>query len=352
MLLAALLLAGPPVAAVELRVASYDVDLARDAPGLLLHELGQKPKPPLAAAIAVIQAARPDVLLICDFDHDLRGKALEAFVALLRRGEDGIDYPHSFDAPVNAGIDSGLDLDGDGKRLGWDDALAWGRFPGNGGMAILSRYPLDSAAARTFRALRWEDLPGALLPVRADGTAFPSAEGRARLPLSARAHWDVPVLLPGGGVLHLLAAYPTPPLHDGPERANARRNNDEIGFWVRYLDGVAFADDQGRTAAAPDGPLIVLGDLNADPGAGAGLRDALKRLLAHPRLQDPGAGQSTASFRGKSGPRKLRLDYVLPSRDLRVKDSGVVWPEAGAALAEAVAAGPAHRLVWVDLDLP
>lgn len=342
--------AGLPAAALGLRVATYDVDLGRDGPGLLLHELGQEPKPPLATVLAVIKAARPDLLLLCDFDHDLRGQALAAFAARLREGPDGIDYAYSYDGPVNAGVNSGLDLDGDGKRLGWDDALAWGRFPGNGGMALLSRYPVDLDAARSFRRLRWEDLPGAELPTRADGSPFPSAEGRALLPLSSRSHWDVPVLLPDGRGLHLLAAYPTPPLYDGPEKANARRNNDEIAFWSLYLGGTPFADDQGRSAAGPDAPVVVLGDLNADPGTGR-RGGALGRLLADPRLQDPGGGP-TARFRGKKGPRDLRLDYVLPSRDLTVTGSGVFWPEEGEPLAEAVAAGPAHRLVWVDLDLP
>lgn len=367
-LLLAALLAGLPMAAAEsLRVAAYTVDLARDGPGLLLHDLGQAPKPPLAAVIAVIRTVRPDVLLLCGFDHDLRSKALMAFLDRLREGPQGIDYPFYFDAAVNAGVDSGLDLDGDGRRLGWDDALGWGRFPGNGGMALVSRHPLDEAAARSFRGLRWEDLPGAQLPVRADGTPFPSAEARAVLPLASRSLWDVPLVLPGG-VVHVLAVCATPPLHDGPERLNARRNNDEIAFWSQYLDGAAFRDDQGRTGAAPNAPLVVLGNLNADPLEGAGLRDGLRRLLTHERLLDPapvsegGAAAGgrkrgspaldTAVFPGKAGVRGLRLDYVLPSRDLGVKGSGVFWPEDGAPLAEAVAAGPAHRLVWVDLDLP
>lgn len=143
-------------------------------------------------------------------------------------------------------------------------------------------------------------MPGAELPTRADGSPFPSAEGRALLPLSSRSHWDVPVLLPDGRGLHLLAAYPTPPLYDGPEKANARRNNDEIAFWSLYLGGTSFADDQGRSAAGPDAPLVVLGDLNVDPGTGR--RGALSRLLADPRLQIRAAGRRRgfAARRGRA----------------------------------------------------
>lgn len=365
-----MLLAGPPVAAAEtLRVATYNVDLSRDGPGLLLYELRRPPKPGLAAVARVIQTVRPDVLLLTQFDHDLRGRALAAFLALLRAGPDGIDYPYWFDAPVNAGVDSGLDLDGDGLPMGWSDALGWGKFPGNGGMALISRFAIDAAATRTFRDLLWADLPGASLPMRPDGRPFLGAEALAALPLSSRSHWDVAVDLPGGARLRVLASNPTPPLFDGAEGMNRRRNDDEIGFWTRYLDGAAFRDDQGRAGTLAAGPLVLLGDLNADPVDGAGLGEALRRLLGHPRLRDPApesAGaevaanprhrgppeRDTADWRDAPGPGNLRVDYALPSRDLVVLGSGVFWPAPGEPLAEAVAAGPAHRLVWVDLGLP
>jgi hypothetical protein len=206
-----LCLLAAPAAAETLRVATYNVDLSRDGAGALVRDLGREPDAGLAAVLAVIRAVRPDVLLLTRFDHDLRGVALAAFQALLAEGPEGIDYPNAFNAPVNAGVPSGRDLDGDGLGMGPGDALGWGRFPGHGGMAILSKLPLDAEAARTFRELRWADVPGAMLPERADGSPWPDAERRALLRLSSRSHWDVPVELPGGGRLHLLAANPTPP---------------------------------------------------------------------------------------------------------------------------------------------
>ena len=357
-----LLLAGALVAplsataAERLRIATYDVDLSRDGPGLLLHELRRAPEPKVAAVIAVIQAARPDVLLLNQFDHDLRGEALAAFRALLRAGPEGIDYPYWFDAPVNAGVQTGLDLDGDGQTMGWDDALGWGKFPGDGGMAILSRHPIDAAAARTFRTLPWAGRPSG---------PPPPLDALASTPLSSRSHWEVPVILPGGARLRLLAANPTPPLY-GTYGLNARRNDAEIGLWADYLDGGTLRDDQGRAAPAGPGPLVLLGNLNADPVDGAGLGDGLRRLLAHPRLRDPlpesagGEMAATASHRGApeldtaswAGPGNLRVDYVLPSRDLEPLGSGVFWPAPGAPLADIVAAGPAHRLVWIDITPP
>lgn len=369
-----LALAAPAARAESLRVASYDVELSQKGAGqllaLLLKDPAAKPDPKLEGALAAILEARPDVLLLSGFDHDLRGRALDAFAARLRSA--GLDYPHRFAEPVNAGEPSGLDLDGDTLPMGWGDAQGWGRFPGNGGMAILSRWPLDTAAARTFRRLRWSSLPGAELPRDATGGLWPSREAAEARRLSSRSHWDVPVILGGGRRLHLLAAGPTPPLYDGAERSNQLRNRDELRLWARYLDGVPLTDDSGVTAPAPDAPVVVLGDLGIDPFDGAGLRDGIAGLLAHRRLQDPkpesrGAAAAatlgrTARHRGPAaldtadlddskGPGNLRMDYVLPDARLTVTGAGVVWPEDG-PLARKLAAGPAHRLVWVDISLP
>jgi hypothetical protein len=379
-LLAALaLLAADPAAATTLRVATYNVDLSRDGPGLLLHDLradaDPAKDPALDAVLRIVRLVRPDVLVLQKFDHDLRGRALAAFAARLAEGPDGIDYPHRFHAPVNAGRPSRLDLDGDGLTMGWADGLGFGKFPGHGGMAILSRLPIDDAGVRTFRTLLWQDLPNARLPARPDGTPFPSAAAEAILPLSSRSHWDVPVLLPGGGRLHVLTANPTPPLFDGPEGANRLRNHDEVAFWSAYLDGYAFVDDQGRAGGAAAEPFVLAADLNLDPSDGAGEHAAARALLAHPRLRDPApasagaaaaaaaqgganagqavpAAQDTADWRDDPGPGNLRVDYVLPAAELAVTGSGVFWPGPGEAGAEIVAAGPPHRLVWVDLDLP
>lgn len=364
-LLAGALVPAAAACAGTLRVATYNVDLSRDGPGLLLQELIEKPGPKALAAIEAIRAVRPDILVLQQFDHDLRGYALAAFAARLAEGEGGIDYPYRFAPPVNAGVPSGQDLDGDGDATGWGDGHGWGKFPGHGGMAILSRLPLDEAAARTFRALPWESLPGARLPVRPDGTPFLPPGAR----LSSRSHWDVPAILPDGGRLHLLTAQPTPPLFDGPERRNRLRNADEVRFWTLYLDGAAFADDAGRVAAAPEAPVIVLGDFNLDPADGAGDRAAIRALLAHPRLRDPApesaaaaeaaaaqgganARQSgppardTADWRDEPGPGNLRVDYVLPDARLRVLAAGVARPEG----VPGDTASP-HALVWVDIEV-
>src|SRR5699024_9204094 len=134
-------------------------------------------------------------------------------------------YPYSFSAPVNTGVPSELDLDRDGTVGGPDDAWGFGEFPGQYGMVVLSRHPIRADQVRTFQDRRWADMPRNLLP-----TDFYGPEISPQLRLSSKSHWDVPVQI-GSTVLHVLAAHPTPPSFDGPEKRNQRRNHDEIRLW-------------------------------------------------------------------------------------------------------------------------
>jgi hypothetical protein len=53
------------------------------------------------------------------------------------------------------------------------------------------------------------------------------------------------------------------------------------------------------------------------------------------------------------GPGNLRVDYVLPSKNLRMLDAAVFWPLSTDPLFRLVGVFPFptsdHRLVWVDL---
>nr|WP_246237331.1 endonuclease/exonuclease/phosphatase family protein [Halovulum dunhuangense] len=357
-----MLLAAPAaqLAAETLRIATYNASLTRAGPGVLLKDLGRD-DPQIDAVAAVIAYVRPDILLLTSMDYDAGGEALAVLADRLALA--GVSYPHLFSDAVNAGWPSGLDLDGDGRVFGPGDGWGFGHFPGRAGMALLSVHPV--ADLHDFRLLPWQDLPNARLPRLADGSPFPSAEAQAAMRLSTTAHWDIALATPGGQ-LRLLASHVSPPVFDGPERANLLRNADEIRFWHLYLDGTAFPDAAGTARSLEPGPLVVLGDLNADPADGDGDRSVVAALLAHPRLQDPrprsigGASAADPSHRGDpstdtaawSRPGALRVDYVLPSADLRVTASGVFWPEPGAPLADIAARASAHRLVWVDIEWP
>ncbi len=296
----------------------------------------------------VIRASDADVLLLTGIDMDAQGATLEAFEG--RLAEAGAPYPHLFTAPGNTGVRSGLDLDGDGRVEEPEDAQGFGRFPGEGSMAVLSRYPLGDVTELT--TVLWRNLPGG-------DPWFASDEAAAVQRLSSVAHWDVPVELPGGA-LHLLALSATPPVFDGEEDRNGRRAEDELRMWQIYLEG--------GLGGPPGGPAVVAGRLNVDPMDGEGRREVLAALLGGP-LQDPkpegpgGMAEAHTGHRGPpaqdtvdwDGPGNLRVDYVLPQAGLGVAGAGVLWPVEGAALnglslATAQAASR-HRLVWVDLVL-
>ena len=354
--------AQPEASADSLRVATWNAALGRRGPGLLLRDILRGEDAQIAAALEVILAARADVLLLTavDWDHDL--VALGALADRLEAA--GQPYPHRFAFRPNTGMRTGLDHTGDGRTGTADDAQGYGAFAGARGMALLSRLPVAQDEARDFSAFLWRDLPGALIPER-DGRPFPSEEVLAIQRLSTTGHWDVPLVLPGGGRLHVLAWHATPPLFGGAEDRNLRRNHDETRFWTLFLDGAL-------PFAPPEAPFVLMGDANLDPWDGDGMGAAMQALLAHPALQDPeprsaGAvaaqGPLDADHRGDpaldttlwDGPRlpgNLRVDYVLPSRELRVLDAGVLWPLPDEPLADAVATASRHRLVWVDIRLP
>ncbi len=373
-------LSGVSAQAQAVRVAVFNAGLSRDGPGLLLRDILKGDDQQVAVAAEVILRMRPDILLLLGFDHDAENRTLNAFRALLRQGvaqAEGLDYPYAYSPPQNAGQQSGLDLDGDGLLRGPADAFGFGEFRGQGGMAILSRLPLDLAEARDFATVLWRDLAEPDLPVKADGSPFPSAQAQAVMRLSSFGHWDVPVTLPDGRRIHLLASYSSPPVFDGPEDINGRRNRDELRFWEQYLRGNPFTTARDLTVSFAAEPFVLLADLNTDPVDGDGARAKLRELLARGVFADPAPessggtvasarqdginltqagdpGLDTADWRDDPGPGNLRVDYVLPSPALSLRGAGVFWPppgqEGGDLVARGQELGIRHRLVWVDIE--
>lgn len=367
----------------RLRVAVFNVWELSAQKVETVDEDGRGAHPQLRHAAEIIQRIRPDVLLVNEIDvlegKDVSGLFQELYLEVPQEiGLQAVSYPHRVVRAVNTGRPSGLDLDNDGETGGPDDAWGYGRYPGQYGMALYSRLPVDEDAVRTFRLFRWKDLPGHLMPDGREGRpAWYSEEEAEVLRLSSKTHMDVPVELPGGERLHFLASHPTPTVFDGDEDRNGRRNFDEIRLWKEYLGGESvewLVDDQGRAGGLPAGEsFVILGDLNADPYrgddvyGGANGRTAISQLLDHPRVQDPlprGEGEPTVSperlaergpYPGPEGVRTSsygRIDYVLPSADLEVLDSGVFLPAEDDPLRDLVEGedrASDHFLVWVDL---
>jgi hypothetical protein len=332
--------------------------------GALGEALRAGDDPRLRQLAGILQRVRPDIVLLNEFDYDPSADAAELlnanYLGVSQDGQTPISYPQHFRGPVNTGVDSGLDLDGDGATGGPGDAWGFGRFPGQYGMLVLSRFPIDRAQSRTFEAFHWAKLPGALRPLLPDGSEFYPDSTWAELRLSSKSHWDLAIDL-DGQFLHLLAFHPTPPVFDGPEDRNGRRNFDEIRFWLEYT-----------RAQRPD-RFVIAGDLNADPLDGDARTGAVAQLLeaddidascvplsrggAEAALQQGGvnAGQrgdpaaDTADFDDDGdGAGNLRLDYLLPSADWTVTGCGVFWPASGEDGQDLVSVSD-HRLVWLDI---
>ncbi|MCV2874159.1 endonuclease/exonuclease/phosphatase family protein [Defluviimonas sp. WL0050] len=343
-----------------MRIATYNVDLSRKGPGLLLRDILSGKDKQVIAVTDVIAGAAPDVILLTGFDYDLDGLALAALAD--RLAALNAEYPYRFSLRPNTGRATRLDLDGDGKTGGSGDAQGYGRFAGADGMAILSRLPIAEKDVADYSDTLWRDLPGALI----GGVGLPEEVMEVQS-LSTTGHWAVPVVLPDGAQLTLLCWYATPPVFDGPEDRNGRRNHDEAAFWTRLLDGAL-------AAPAPKPPMVLLGDANLDPIDGDGRPEALLALLSDRRFVDSlprssggaqaasqgGANRShrgdpaldTADWPDVPGPGNLRVDYVLPSADLKVTGSGIWWPIQDDPAAFAAETASRHRLVWVDIDLP
>lgn len=296
----------------------------------------------------VILDIRPDIILLNEIDQDEDCKNAQAFAdhyLAVGQGEHEPMRYRAFMRPSNTGVHAGLDLDNNAvndpnaaPRDFGGDCLGYAEYPGQYAMALLVREGLtiDDPHVRTFKNFLWKDMPGAMLPPMPDGAgAWYSQEELAILPLSSKSHWDVPVVLDNGAVVHILASHPTPPVFDGPEDRNGRRNHDEIRFWADYITGGQTAayirDDHGNTGGlAPDAHFVIVGDLNADPARGDSRDHPVALLIEHARVHGAMVPFSVTPTRQQSREGSvsvladtmtarfgLRVDYVLPSAGVR-----------------------------------
>jgi len=264
---------------ISLRIATFNIAMGLPEPGMLGEKLNHGQDSRLQQVAEILQRVRPDIIVLNEFDYDpdyhAAGLLNEQYLSRGWNGQQAIHYPYSYRNEVNTGIDSGLDLDGNGKTGDPQDAWGYGSFPGQYGMLVLSRFPIRHEAVRTFQYFPWASLPSARRPLNPDGGSFYSAKIWKQLRLSSKSHWDLPIDIEGQ-VLHLLVHHPTPPVFDGPEDRNGKRNYDETRFWLEYLAPGAkdfIVDDQGQPGGLNQATkFIIAGDLNADTHDGDSLR--------------------------------------------------------------------------------
>lgn len=375
--------AGP--GAKEVRVVQYNLLDVRTA------DVKRDDNPRLKELAATIQRIQPDILLLNEITYDEQGapnvepgegegqnarRFVENYLMVPQQpGLRAIPY-ETFMAPSNTGIASGFDFDNSGEavtdyppplpteedgtpgaqtpggREYGEDAFGFGIFPGQYAMAVLVRpqFQILEDEVRTFQKFLWKDMPGALLPVDpATGEPWYSEEEVDVFRLSSKSHWDVPVRVPGGEVVHLLASHPTPRGFDGPEDRNGRRNHDEVRFWGDYINDLGYIyDDEGvHGGLDQEASFVIMGDLNNEV-------EVQKFILDDERVNDGFVPEALEPDPGRdpTGTGHGRIDYVLPSNDLVVIDGWVVGHEALFEGGTYAGSPSDHFPVLVDLSIP
>ena len=369
-------------AAAVVRFATFNTSLYRSTDKGLAEEL-QAGCEQATKIVAIIRCVNPDVLLLNELDYD-EGISAKLFLDEYLNKDNPNPWKYSYASTVNTGVDSGLDLNDDGKTGSPNDAWGYGTHPGQYGMLIVSRFAIDEAKIRTFQNFRWHNLPNAQRPMKPDGEPFYDDKTWQQLRLSSKSHWDVPIDINGTPV-HLLVAHPTPPVFDGPEDRNGKRNHDEIALLLAMANDVSMTAepttrliDDAELANQSTSPqsFVIAGDLNADPRDGDGSHDVINELLTSPLVNasrtpaSQGAIEAATLDAGKNAAHSgdaatdtcdfedrnvgnLRCDYLLPSRQLKIVDCGVFWPtkQQLGEMADLLNVSD-HRLVWADLLVP
>jgi endonuclease/exonuclease/phosphatase family metal-dependent hydrolase len=154
-----------------------------------------------------------------------------------------------------------------------------------------------------------------------------------------------------GRIVHSVLLHASIPVR-GP--LNRQRNGDQLNFLNEYISGRALP---GVGPFQDVKPFVVMGDLNADPERGEGIRSAIKRLLENPALKGlvplkptflEGGGVAAPPL--DPGGFSMKLDYILPSRHFDVLNHGVFWPEE-AGWWSRVRLASDHFMVYADCSL-
>ena len=321
----------------------------------------------------IIQRVNPDIILLNEFDRVNNSQKnihtfIKKYLANSQNNQASINYPYFYQGKVNTGVKVNGDVNQNSKiNQHPSDMHGFGCFEGHYAMVLLSKYPINEPDIRTFQHFKWHDMPNALKPIDPT-TNLPwfSEKTWQALRLSSKSHWDIPVNI-NGKTVHVLASHPTPPVFDGPENRNSKRNHDEIRFWFDYISGEQghyIYDDLGKKGGlSAQQVFIILGDQNASNMEGDAINASIDALLTSDKLQDPmptslgGQLHNAKNINAKyhTAYWGMRADYVLASAlGFTIKNAGVFWPQKSDEtyrLIENRQASSDHRLVWVDVEL-
>lgn len=299
-------------------------------------KLREPDHPQVLAVSAIIKNVRPDVLSINEIEAGQEAPRL--FIEnFLQRGDDPLHYPYYYIGTTNSGVSTGLPQP--------FDLRGFGLFEGQYGIAVFSRFPILTDVVKSFEAFLWRDLPKEVSFL--GDMAVEIHEG---FPLFSTNLLDMPLRIDGRTV-HAIILHATVPAK-GP--VNKERNADQLSFLNEYISGRALPGIEPLTAGEP---FVVMGDMNADPEKGEGIKNAIGRLLENPALN--GQAPSVPTFLNDGGVENaplgaeglsLKLDYILPSRDFVVLRHEVFRPgEAG--WWKIVRRASDHFMVYADCSL-
>lgn len=188
-----------------LKVATFNVsmeatnyvkgDALKAGAGVLKQRLKNGDNQQIKNIAEILQRIRPDIVLLNEFDYiKSPEQGVKAFIKnYLNHSQNGaaaINYPYFYYAPVNTGIPTEFDLDNNGiKERFKADAQGFGFFYGHYGMMILSKFPIQTAAVRTFQYFLRADMPDAIKPFYPKtGEPWYSDQEWQSLRLSSKSH--------------------------------------------------------------------------------------------------------------------------------------------------------------------
>ncbi|MGF1701083.1 endonuclease/exonuclease/phosphatase family protein [Photobacterium makurazakiensis] len=359
-----------------------------------------------------IQRVRPNAFVLAEFNNDGTGEDMAAlngfhdnYLAHAQNGQDPINFQYKKNVATNTGKPSSFDLNNDGSTTDTgDDAWGFGGYHGQYAFAVFSQFEIDESNVRSFQNFKWKDMPGEknleIVNCNDPYNPLPTTNGKVcgdnwyddnaweQFPLSSKNHIDLPLIVPtttGNEVIHFLVSHPAPPIFDNPGNHNTERNRAELKFWNDYIASESyFYDDNGKEGGLASGSkFVIAGDLNADSQQGDGDRRTISELLNSPYVNMA----ATVGFQAPTslgGPEcfdlglckeenadtlypefitstsGLRLDYVIPSVDIEVTNTGVFWPASNEdgyhlvydeELGNSKGVSSDHRMVWMDFDL-
>lgn len=286
----------------------------------------------LQAASNIVQMLNPDILSINEMQYDYpsvpnadytsEGKNAEYLAQIL-----GMEFTSTAFFPANTGRFSKAKageyvLKATAEdRAKYADLVNFGMFPGQYSMAGIFKYPVKSV--KNFSNLPWK-----IFNKKIDLSKYADANGNALpedMTLFDKNFVDVTLDINGKDV-HVILYHTVPAFGFGNSKTpNFERNRDQIKFLSWYLRGrwkkFGIKPIRGKT-------FIAMGDWNVDPESDNPGAKPLNKLLSK---FNPFIKERVITYRGQSfkpNGWSAQLDYMLFSKDIKVKSAGVYDPES------------------------